>query len=727
VLYGLIGTPAAFVAMVAITAVCCALSWRHASLVVALLGLAGGFATPFLLSSGADNPIGLFAYVFLLDLGLLQLARRRGWPLLGLLSLLATAVYLFSWIVWRMTPESLGLGLALLAVSAALFAFAGRAAGDDDRREWPMIQAAGVLMPFAFILYIAASSALSPRLLPLALLTLSLAAGAAWLAAALRRAWLGLAAASASLAVVGVWSAAHMPTTPLAWEVAGVSVALALVFHLAVELWRGGAAEAGQPLPDGRGSAVLPVGEVAPDAGEVRGAGTARGEGVASSVPLWATPTPAAIVANLGFFWLGLALSNSPGESGPWPWIASWFALAALLLRHAAFPSRAWLQMAAAVALAVGLSNAAPALPPRTAWALMLATAVAAQLLAVRRREDLRGWAEHSAAVLAVILLLGVSRQATTASDLAPFGVATGLALGLMIALAGMRLGRGEWLLVAVALGAFSQFDWLFRAEGPQQAPGLLLALELAAVLAHAALPFAGGTRFARDPWAWPAAALAGPAWFLALRSLFLQAFGAAAIGALPIALGAVSLAQGWRARDLWAEGERARDRNLVWFFAAAIGFVTLAIPLQLEKSWITIGWALEGLGVILLWRRFDVAWLKYVGVSLLVAVTVRLIANPAVLGYYPRPSWRIVNWLFYTYLVPAAAMLAGARVLSPLEVPRARAWEGLWYARGRPLGAIVLGFAGMLAIFVWLNLAIADWFSAGTSLEVSLERMPAR
>jgi len=706
VLYGLIGTPAAFVAMIAITAACCALSWRHASLVIALLGLTGGFATPFLLSSGVDNPIGLFAYVFLLDLALLQLARRRRWPLLGLLSLAATAVYLFAWIAWRMTPERAALGLVLLGISAAVFALAGR--GDEEEggeQPWVAIQAAGVLLPFGFILYIASSAALSPRLLPLALLTLTLAAGAAWLARALRVAWLGLAAASASLAVVGVWSAARVLSTPLAWEVAGTSVALALVFHLAA--WS-----------SGRSAAAV---------GDERERGFPPHAGAEDPPPLWATSTPAALVANLGFFWLLLVLGQGRLEQGPWPWIAASFALAAMLAHHAGLPRRAWLQVVAAVALAIALANGALALPERAGWALLLATGVALQFLPLLRRAELRPWAEHAAAAFAAVALLGLSRQATASPELAPFGLATGLGLSVLMALAGARLGRGEWLLAAVALGAFSQFDWLLRVGAPRPRAALLLALELGAVLAHAALPFAAGARLRRDLWAWPAAALAGAAWFLTLRVLWLQAFGDAAIGLLPIALGALAAAQGRRAASLWAPDEPARARNLVWFFAAAIGFVTLAIPLQLEKSWITIAWALEGVGLILLWRRFDVVWLKVVGVALLLAVTVRLIANPAVLGYYPRPSWRIVNWLFYTYLVPAAAMLVGAQVLRRLEIERARPWESGWYARGRPLGAVLLGFAGMLAIFVWLNLAIADWFSAGTSLEVSLARMPAR
>ena len=47
-LYALIGSGFAFVLMVLVTVACGVLSWRHRSRVIAVLGLAGGFATPAL-------------------------------------------------------------------------------------------------------------------------------------------------------------------------------------------------------------------------------------------------------------------------------------------------------------------------------------------------------------------------------------------------------------------------------------------------------------------------------------------------------------------------------------------------------------------------------------------------------------------------------------------------------------------------------------------------------
>jgi uncharacterized membrane protein len=158
-----------------------------------------------------------------------------------------------------------------------------------------------------------------------------------------------------------------------------------------------------------------------------------------------------------------------------------------------------------------------------------------------------------------------------------------------------------------------------------------------------------------------------------------------------------------------------------------ALGFAALAVPLQLEKEWITIGWALEGVAVIALWRRLDHPGLKLFGLALLAAVAVRLVANPEVPGYHARSGLPILNWLLYTYLVPAAAMVGAAALLAPREVARRRPWEEPFYAAGRPLGAVACAAAAVAVVFVWINLAIFDVFSTGRQLSLALERTMAR
>jgi hypothetical protein len=68
-LWDLVPQVPTFVAMAVVAAVAVMLSVRHDSVFIALLGLLGGVATPALLSSGENRPIGLFGYLLLLNVG----------------------------------------------------------------------------------------------------------------------------------------------------------------------------------------------------------------------------------------------------------------------------------------------------------------------------------------------------------------------------------------------------------------------------------------------------------------------------------------------------------------------------------------------------------------------------------------------------------------------------------------------------------------------------------
>src|SRR5690606_32979276 len=133
---------------------------------------------------------------------------------------------------------------------------------------------------------------------------------------------------------------------------------------------------------------------------------------------------------------------------------------------------------------------------------------------------------------------------------------------------------------------------------------------------------------------------------------------GSGAVGVLALVLAGLSIGAATGVRVRGPEGFAARRVAMVWLTAVAAGFVTLAIPLQLDREWITIGWALEAFTLTLLWRRFDHAGLKYLALGLAAVVCVRLAANPYLLDYYARGSMRVLNWLSYTYLVPTGALL---------------------------------------------------------------------
>lgn len=688
-LYDLIGPGTLFVLLIAVTAACGALSWRHQSLVIAVLGLVGGFLTPIFASRGSDNPIGLFGYLLLLDVAVLFLARRRGWPFLALLALAGTGAYQALWIGGRMGPDRVLLGLGIVALFALVFA-AGSPRGEErdgpaPGRTWFWTQAASVLLPFAFALHFAANADLGDRLLPLAMLLAVLAFAAAWLAHVHDEPTLGAGAAAAVVAVVAVWMGEHYATTTIAWQLAIACVVLAGIFHLFVER---------DPERSG-----------------------------------WRGPATAGVVSSAGL--LVVLLVSAVVESGEvrlWPWLAGWTGLAVLLLRQGGLSDRGRLQLVAAAGIAIGLAafravhRGAEGFPSTGAYlAITLAAAVAFQVAAMLRAEGApRRHGEQAAALVAVVTMLLVVLPIGDA-PFVTLGAAT--ALGILATLAATRLGGSAWGLFAMIATALVHTSWSMDRIEPTT---LGFVLQAATVVLFTLWPFLATDRLRGTRWPWWTAALAGPMWFVSLGQLFSSRFGESAIGLLPIGLGVVTLAAALRTRAEFAPDDPARTSNLAWFLGVTTAFVTVAIPLQLEREWITIGWALEGVALVMLWERLDHPGLKYVALALLGAVTVRLVANEAVLTYHARPAFRIVNWLLYTYLVPAAALFRTSIVLMPLEVPRLRAQERLVYGE-RPLGAMGTGLAGLLVVFAWLNVAIAEWFTVGPDLTLDFSRLPAR
>ena len=690
--YDLIGFVPAFLLMTAVTGVACFVSVRHDSLVVALLGLAGGFATPFLLAAGAERPIALFGYLLVLDTALLAIAQRRGWPLLALASLLGTALHQAWWLGFHTTPAS-PLALVILGLFALLFVFATSSRDVEDTDAWGITRAGSVLVPFGFGIFLASDVRLSPSLPSLAALLALLSAAAAWIGRAQRRPWLPLAAAAGDVAALAVWVFTRPLATHSAWELTLVAVALALVFHLFLE-W-------------------------------AHREGT---EGMAHAAGMAACGLSGVLV-----------LAALRYESGTlWPWLFGWLALAALLQRNEALSGTPHLAAIAACEIALGLflvDSTHPSFPDPSIYLVVLVGVAGGFQIAtmLRAASPARRGSERAAALIALlllgVLLLNVSLFDSSARSLRatlPFLGST-LLLGVLAAIAATRMASGSWYLAAVVTTALLHGVWILVASGDRSNLGTALALQAASVVVFTGWPLLT-RRFHDVVPAWWAAALAGPFWFLQLRELYTQRFGDAWIGVLPLALGLVALGAAWRARGLWPAEDPMRKSALAWLGAVALGFLTVTIPLQLDHEWLAIGWALEAFAVAALWRRLDHPGLKYFALALVAVVTARLATHDALHAAYPLPSPRIVNWLLYTYLVPAAAFLGVATRLAPLEVGRLtpRERESL-YPRNLPIGAAGAGLAAIVVTFLWINLAIAEWYTVGPELRLAAERLPAR
>ena len=110
-----------FLLMALITAAAFILAVRLNAQVIAILGILGGFLTPLLLSSNADNPAGLFGYIAVLNIGLISVALHRRWFYLECLGAAGTILTIVAWAGKFYAPEKTVTAMAVCLVFCALF------------------------------------------------------------------------------------------------------------------------------------------------------------------------------------------------------------------------------------------------------------------------------------------------------------------------------------------------------------------------------------------------------------------------------------------------------------------------------------------------------------------------------------------------------------------------------------------------------------------------------
>jgi len=170
-LWDLIPSVLAFVLLAVVTATAVLLSIRRESLFIAVLGLLGGFATPVLLSTGENQPIPLFAYLTLLNIGVAWVAYRQTWPLLTTLTLLLTTVYQWGWVFRFLDRSQLTLAMGIFLVLpltslAGLILAKRRAPGNaatGAERTFERTAMIAAVVPLFFAVYVSAVPAYGDR------------------------------------------------------------------------------------------------------------------------------------------------------------------------------------------------------------------------------------------------------------------------------------------------------------------------------------------------------------------------------------------------------------------------------------------------------------------------------------------------------------------------------------------------------------------------------------
>ncbi len=232
------------------------------------------------------------------------------------------------------------------------------------------------------------------------------------------------------------------------------------------------------------------------------------------------------------------------------------------------------------------------------------------------------------------------------------------------------------------------------------QSPGQTFTFAAVLYAIYIVYPLILGARAKRAVEPYLAAIFASVPFFFIVRDAMGDAGLDYMIGVLPVAQSLVMLVL--VVRLLRIEPQLTR---LAMVAATALAFLTLAVPLQLDKQWITIAWALEGAALVWLYRRIPHRGLLAWAAALLAAVFVRLSINPDILSYHASSDRAILNWYLYTYLVCAIAFFVAA-YLAPREYKRA-------------IGATRA--AGTLLLFFLLNIEIADYYSSGPTLTFNL------
>jgi uncharacterized membrane protein len=122
--YHLLPSSMVFAAMIIVTASTCALAVAQNAEVLAIFAIAGGFATPALLSTGENHEIVLFSYLALLDLALLVLTAVKPWRRISILGFIGTLVYYIGWYNTFYDRAQLTATLIFATVFFAIFAAA---------------------------------------------------------------------------------------------------------------------------------------------------------------------------------------------------------------------------------------------------------------------------------------------------------------------------------------------------------------------------------------------------------------------------------------------------------------------------------------------------------------------------------------------------------------------------------------------------------------------------
>ena len=119
--FGVLAVGPVFALMVLVAALAAALAVLQNARALAVVGALGGFAAPLLISTGSGNPVALFSYYLVLDLGIAAVAWHRTWRSLNLIGFLATFIVATAWGALKYQPAHYASSQAFLIAFFLIF------------------------------------------------------------------------------------------------------------------------------------------------------------------------------------------------------------------------------------------------------------------------------------------------------------------------------------------------------------------------------------------------------------------------------------------------------------------------------------------------------------------------------------------------------------------------------------------------------------------------------
>ncbi len=260
---------------------------------------------------------------------------------------------------------------------------------------------------------------------------------------------------------------------------------------------------------------------------------------------------------------------------------------------------------------------------------------------------------------LIVLGFAGLSLMVSAPVQNVPAAFLPVLTMGVLAAalLGAWRTGSRIPLAALAVVGALPLYGGL-TARGLAGEVGALALATLPLYLALAVGPFLVSRR--GDFWGSLAAVLAPMTLFWPIFVIWQDAMGDGADGLLPLLLGANALL----AALVLVRGAKSTlgEKEVVLLITVTLLAIALAVPLQLERTWLTVGWAI--LVVLLAWVNRRVPHPLFVGFAAVLTglVAVRLLANPYALEYGRTEGPFLVNWTLYTWGIPTLGLLLAAR-----------------------------------------------------------------